>query len=155
MTWFMTSPVPATARTQTLESDMRQVEHHSRAIPLNGSRYGHREGRSDRSLGRTPELSSRFQNSYAGYRTNLNAAALEVPDVERSPGDGSVVGVATWRMSELTLRVLDEEDWLIYREMRLAALEESPSVFGDTYDQEATANQTHWRSGHRMLPSRR
>jgi hypothetical protein len=66
-----------------------------------------------------------------------------------------VVGVATWRMSELTLRVLDEEDWLIYREMRLAALEESPSVFGDTYDQEATANQTHWRSGHRMLPSRR
>jgi hypothetical protein len=35
-------------------------------------------------------------------------------------------------MPELTVRVLDEEDWHIYREVRLAALEESPSVFGDT-----------------------
>ena len=49
-------------------------------------------------------------------------------------------------MPELTVRVLDEEDWHIYREVRLAALEESPSVFGDTYDQEAAADQAHWRS---------
>ena len=49
-------------------------------------------------------------------------------------------------MPELTVRVLDEEDWLIYREVRLAALDESPSVFGDSYEQEAAADQTHWRS---------
>src|SRR5215207_8949657 len=55
-------------------------------------------------------------------------------------------GVPTWRMPELTVRVLEEEDWLIYREVRLAALEESPSVFGNTYDREAAADQTHWRS---------
>ena len=49
-------------------------------------------------------------------------------------------------MPELTVRVLEEEDWLIYRQVRLAALEESSSVFGDTYDREAAADQTHWRS---------
>ena len=49
-------------------------------------------------------------------------------------------------MPELTVRVLGEQDWLIYREVRLAALQESPSVFGDTHDQEAAAEETYWRS---------
>ena len=55
-------------------------------------------------------------------------------------------GVPTWRMHELTVRVLDERDWPIYREIRLAALQESPGVFGDRYDAEAAADQTYWRS---------
>ena len=50
------------------------------------------------------------------------------------------------RMPELTVRVLGEQDWPIYREVRLAALQESPSVFGDTHDQEAAADETYWRS---------
>lgn len=53
--------------------------------------------------------------------------------------------VPTWRMPELTVRVLEEQDWPVYREVRLAALQESPSVFGDSYDQEA-ADQSYWQS---------
>jgi GNAT superfamily N-acetyltransferase len=49
-------------------------------------------------------------------------------------------------MPELTVRVLEEQDWLSYREVRLAALEESPDVFGDTSDEEAAAGPTYWRS---------
>ena len=51
-----------------------------------------------------------------------------------------------WRMPELTVRVLEEQDWPIYRELRLAALQDSPGVFGDSYDHEADADQTYWRS---------
>ena len=49
-------------------------------------------------------------------------------------------------MPELTVRVLEEQDWPVDREVRLAALQESPGVFGDSYEQEAAADQTHWRS---------
>jgi GNAT superfamily N-acetyltransferase len=63
-------------------------------------------------------------------------------DADREPGPG----VPPCRMPELTVRVLGEQDWLIYREVRLAAVRESPSVFGDTHDQEAAADQTCWRS---------
>lgn len=49
-------------------------------------------------------------------------------------------------MPELTVRVLAEQDWPVYREVRLAALQESPGVFGDSYDAEAAADVTYWRS---------
>jgi ribosomal protein S18 acetylase RimI-like enzyme len=49
-------------------------------------------------------------------------------------------------MPELTVRVLEEQDWPVYRDLRLAAVEESPGVFGGTDDQEAAADQTYWRS---------
>ena len=49
-------------------------------------------------------------------------------------------------MPELTVRVLEEQDWPVYREVRLAALQESPGVFGGGYDHEAAADQTYWRS---------
>jgi GNAT superfamily N-acetyltransferase len=49
-------------------------------------------------------------------------------------------------MPELTVRVLDEQDWSTYREVRLAAVQESSGVFGNTHDQEAAADQTFWRS---------
>ena len=62
------------------------------------------------------------------------------------PADRRRGGVPPWRMPELTVRVLDEQDWPIYRVVRLAALQESPGVFGNTYDQEAAADQTYWRS---------
>ena len=41
---------------------------------------------------------------------------------------------------------LEEQDWPIYRDLRLAAVQESPGVFGDTYHDEAAADQTYWRS---------
>jgi ribosomal protein S18 acetylase RimI-like enzyme len=49
-------------------------------------------------------------------------------------------------MPELTVRVLDGHDWTIYREVRLAALQESPGVFGDSYAHEAAADLTYWRA---------
>jgi GNAT superfamily N-acetyltransferase len=49
-------------------------------------------------------------------------------------------------MPELTVRVLEEQDWPIYREVRLAALQESPGVLGDSYDHEVAADLTYWRS---------
>jgi GNAT superfamily N-acetyltransferase len=49
-------------------------------------------------------------------------------------------------MPELTVRVLEEQDWSVYREVRLAALQESPGVFGGSYDQEAAADQSYWRA---------
>lgn len=56
-------------------------------------------------------------------------------------------------MPELTVRVLDEQDWPIYRDLRLAALRESPAVFGDTHDHEAAADQTYWQS--QLIEARR
>ena len=49
-------------------------------------------------------------------------------------------------MPELIVRVLDEQDWPLYREIRLAALQESPGVFGDRHYHEAAADHTYWRS---------
>jgi hypothetical protein len=46
-------------------------------------------------------------------------------------------------MPELIVRVLDEQDWSLYREVRLAALQDSAGVFGDSYDHEAAADLTY------------
>ena len=35
-------------------------------------------------------------------------------------------------MSEINVKVLGEEDWQVYRDLRLAALQESPAAFVDT-----------------------
>ena len=49
-------------------------------------------------------------------------------------------------MPELTVRVLTEQDWPVFRAVHLASLQGSPGVFGDTHDQEAAADETFWRS---------
>jgi GNAT superfamily N-acetyltransferase len=48
-------------------------------------------------------------------------------------------------MIDLTVRVLGQEDWPLYRAVRLAALEESPDALGASLDQEAAADDAHWR----------
>jgi GNAT superfamily N-acetyltransferase len=54
-------------------------------------------------------------------------------------------------MSEISVRVLEEDDWHLYREVRLAALQESPDSFNASYDEEAGQDEAYWRD--RMLRS--
>jgi ribosomal protein S18 acetylase RimI-like enzyme len=48
-------------------------------------------------------------------------------------------------MSELTVRALGGEEWEAYREVRLAALKESPEAFASSFDQEAGYDEDFWR----------
>ena len=48
-------------------------------------------------------------------------------------------------MSDITVRVLGEADWQRYREVRLAALKDSPDAFVSTYEEEADYDEAHWR----------
>jgi len=48
-------------------------------------------------------------------------------------------------MSEIAVRLLDEDGWQDYREMRLAALRESPEAFLATYAEEAMQPEHYWR----------
>jgi ribosomal protein S18 acetylase RimI-like enzyme len=48
-------------------------------------------------------------------------------------------------MSEVTVRVLAEDDWDTYRQMRLGALKESPQAFVSTYDEELAYDEDFWR----------
>lgn len=48
-------------------------------------------------------------------------------------------------MSEISVRVLDEDDWAAYRAVRLAALQESPQAFLATYAEETTEPESYWR----------
>jgi ribosomal protein S18 acetylase RimI-like enzyme len=56
-------------------------------------------------------------------------------------------------MPDLTVRVLGQEDWPLYRALRLAGLQESPNELGSTLDQEASADDDHWRA--QMAAARR
>lgn len=58
-------------------------------------------------------------------------------------------------MSEITVRALTEDEWETYREVRLAALEESPDAFVASHDDEAAEPEQFWRDrmerSHRLL----
>jgi ribosomal protein S18 acetylase RimI-like enzyme len=58
-------------------------------------------------------------------------------------------------MAEITLRVLDESDWSVYRDIRLRALAESPGSFTATLAEEADRDEQFWRDmmtrSHRLL----
>jgi ribosomal protein S18 acetylase RimI-like enzyme len=56
-------------------------------------------------------------------------------------------------MSEINVRVLSEEDWQQYRDIRLTALKESPEAFVATHAQEENFDEPVWRD--RMRRSRR
>lgn len=49
-------------------------------------------------------------------------------------------------MSEITVRVLSEEDWQQYRAVRLDALRDSPNAFPVTYEEEAAGDEASWRA---------
>ena len=61
-------------------------------------------------------------------------------------------------MSDITVRVLDEPDWQLYRTVRLSALEESPDSFTATLADEAERDEQFWRDrmtrAHRLLAER-
>lgn len=48
-------------------------------------------------------------------------------------------------MGEITTRLLGEEDWQTYRELRLAALKDSPDAFVADYEDEAEYDEAFWR----------
>jgi len=56
------------------------------------------------------------------------------------------------------VRVLDEDDWQIYRRMRLAALQHDPESFVATHDEEQDYPEERWRDrirrSRRMVASR-
>jgi GNAT superfamily N-acetyltransferase len=49
-------------------------------------------------------------------------------------------------MAEITVRVLDESDWSLYRDVRLRALAESPDSFSATLAEEAGRDEQFWRA---------
>ena len=48
----------------------------------------------------------------------------------------------------MTLRVrrIGPDEWQVFREIRLAALEEAPYAFGSTYEAEVSASEESWRN---------
>jgi GNAT superfamily N-acetyltransferase len=63
-----------------------------------------------------------------------------------------------WTMTEITVRVLDESEWSVYRDVRLRALAESPGSFTATLAEEADRDEQFWRDrmtrSHRLLAER-
>ena len=49
-------------------------------------------------------------------------------------------------MSVLNIRVLNKEDWAIYKDLRLLSLQDSPDSFGSTYEQEVQVSNEEWIS---------
>ena len=56
-------------------------------------------------------------------------------------------------MSEISVRALGEDDWQVYRDIRLAALQEAPGAFVATRAQEEAFDEQVWRQ--RVRRSRR
>lgn len=61
-------------------------------------------------------------------------------------------------MADINVRDLTESDWPTYRELRLAALQESPGAFVGTYADESQQNDEFWRNrigqAHRFVAER-
>ena len=66
--------------------------------------------------------------------------------------------VDTMDMSEIRVRVLDESEWSLYRDIRLRALAESPGSFTATLADEADRDEQFWRDrmtrSYRLLAER-
>ncbi len=48
-------------------------------------------------------------------------------------------------MADIEIRVLDRDEWQIYREIRLAALRDAPEAFVDRFEDEAARDDQIWR----------
>ena len=61
-------------------------------------------------------------------------------------------------MSDISVRVLQEDDWHAYRDVRLAARRKSPKAFLATYAEETKRPERYWRNcmvqAHRLLAVR-
>lgn len=49
-------------------------------------------------------------------------------------------------MSRVTVRQTTEDDWATWRDLRLRALQDTPTAFGSTYEREAAFTEADWRS---------
>jgi hypothetical protein len=61
-------------------------------------------------------------------------------------------------MSEISVRVMDESEWSLYRDIRLRALAESPGSFTATLADETDRGEKFWRDrmtrSYRLLAER-
>ena len=61
-------------------------------------------------------------------------------------------------MTEIAVRLLDESEWALYRDVRLRALAESPDSFSATLADEAERDEQFWRDrmtrSYRLLAER-
>src|SRR5680860_657179 len=48
-------------------------------------------------------------------------------------------------MADISARALNEDDWQVYRDLRLSGLQESPEAFVDSYDTESKYDEQFWR----------
>jgi ribosomal protein S18 acetylase RimI-like enzyme len=61
-------------------------------------------------------------------------------------------------MADITIRILGEDEWQIYRRARLAALRDSPAAFVARFEDEASYGDDFWRErmvrAHRIVAER-
>lgn len=87
--------------------------------------------------------------------SSINISTRQLVDHRSRPAS---LGGTKWSMTEITVRVLEESDWSLYREVRLRALAESPGSFTATLAEEAGRDEQFWRArmtrSHRLLAER-
>jgi ribosomal protein S18 acetylase RimI-like enzyme len=80
--------------------------------------------------------------------------------VLRTGHGGSVnsAAVRRWSMADIKVRLLDDEEWQLYREVRLAALRDAPEAFVAGFEDEASRGEAYWRErmirAHRIVAER-
>ena len=57
----------------------------------------------------------------------------------------ATVVVGQWSMPDIKIRLLGKDEWPLYREVRLAALKESPEAFVGRFEDEAARDDEFWR----------
>lgn len=56
-------------------------------------------------------------------------------------------------MVDIKVRLLDDDEWQLYREVRLAALQDAPEAFVAGFEDEASRGEAYWRE--RMIRAHR
>jgi len=62
-------------------------------------------------------------------------------------------GVRRWSMSDIKVRLLNDDEWQLFREVRLAALRDAPEAFVASVEDEESRSEGYWRE--RMSRARR
>ena len=63
------------------------------------------------------------------------------------------MGVRPSSMADIRVRILGEDEWQLYREVRLAALRDAPEAFVARFEDEGSYGDNFWRE--RMIRARR